>query len=90
MPEVCLLTIKQVCERVALSRARIYERVKAGSFPAPTYLGEKMPRWRSDAIDAWIEEVSAAPKERNIADARRARIAHRHAAEAGEPAPAAA
>ena len=56
--EVCLLTIKQVSARTSLHRARIYERMLAGTFPKSHRLGERTIRWRSDDIDEWIEKVT--------------------------------
>lgn len=42
-----LIRLPQVLDRVALGRAAVYERVKAGTFPAPIKLG---------AASAWVEE----------------------------------
>ena len=50
-----LMTRAQVQLRTGLSRTRIYERIKAGTFPAP----RREPwcasvRWLESEIDAWI------------------------------------
>lgn len=55
-----LLTIKQVREQVGLSRTKIYELLAERKFPQPTYPAPRAPRWRSDEIATWIEEVSDA------------------------------
>ena len=57
---VNLLTVKQVCERIGLSRTAVYEGVAAGRLPRPVYPTPRAPRWRSDEIDAHIERLSEA------------------------------
>ena len=52
-----LLTIKEVAERVSLSRSGIYGMVKLGSFPAPQRVGSKAIRWRASIIQNWIDRL---------------------------------
>ena len=59
--DVQLLTARQVCERVGMSRPALYRRLADGKFPPPVYVGERSPRWRSDALAAWIESLSSNP-----------------------------
>ncbi len=47
-----ILRRKQVESCTGLSRSTIYERVKAGTFPAPVHLGPQSVGW----IEAEIEE----------------------------------
>lgn len=50
-----LMTRPQVQLRTGLSRTRIYERIKAGTFPAPRREpGCASVRWLESEIDAWI------------------------------------
>lgn len=49
-----ILRRKQVESRVGLSRSTIYDRIKAGTFPAPISLGEKAVGWIESEIDAWL------------------------------------
>lgn len=49
-----ILRRKQVEARTGLSRSTIYERVRAGSFPAPISLGAKAVGWVEGEIDAWL------------------------------------
>ncbi len=49
-----LLRFPEVSERVALKRTAIYDRVGAGTFPAPVRLTERAVAWRESDIDAWI------------------------------------
>ena len=55
-----LLTIREVCARVGVSRTTIYARMNERQFPAPIKTGTKSVRWRSDEIDAYIDRLSAA------------------------------
>ncbi len=55
-----LLTIREVCARVGVSRTTIYARMNERQFPAPIKIGTKSVRWRSDEIDAYIDRLSAA------------------------------
>ena len=43
-----------------LSRASIYARIKAGTFPPPVRLGPNAVAWRAEDIDRWIEELPVA------------------------------
>ena len=54
-----LLNVKQVCAQVGLARPTVYARMAAGAFPKPIYLAKRAPRWRSDEIAAWIEQLTA-------------------------------
>ena len=57
--ELILLSVREVCRRVGLSRPSIYKRMGAGRFPRPIYPAPRAPRWRSDEIAEWIERLSA-------------------------------
>ena len=49
-----LLTLKQVCARVALSRASVYRRLREGGFPEPVRVGVRAVRWHATDVDAWV------------------------------------
>ena len=49
-----ILRRKQVEARIGLSRSTIYERIKAGTFPAPISLVAKSVGWIESEIDAWL------------------------------------
>lgn len=49
-----ILRRKQVEARTGLSRSTIYDRIKAGTFPAPVSLGEKAVGWIESEVDAWL------------------------------------
>jgi len=54
-----LLRLPQVIERTALGRSTLYDRIAAGTFPAPVPLTATARAWRSDEVDAWIEARTA-------------------------------
>lgn len=51
-----ILRRKQVEGRTGLSRSTIYERIKAGTFPAPISLGAKAVGWIESEIDTWLSD----------------------------------
>lgn len=54
-----LLKIAEVQKRAQLSRASIYNYVKAGKFPAPVKLG-KHSRWVESEVEQYIGQLMAA------------------------------
>ncbi|MES0020217.1 AlpA family phage regulatory protein [Mesorhizobium sp. M0036] len=54
-----LLSMKQVLERIPLSKTEIYRRIRAGTFPIPIRLGPARIAFSADEIDAWILSRSA-------------------------------
>ena len=57
-PELQLLTADAVAERIGFSRMTLHRWVKRGLFPAPIYCAPRVPRWRADEIESWIERLS--------------------------------
>lgn len=54
-----ILRFAQVREKTGLSRATVYRRIRAGTFPAPLDIGDGDSRslgWLADEIDAWIAD----------------------------------
>jgi prophage regulatory protein len=49
-----ILRRKRVEARTGLARSTIYERVRAGTFPAPISLGAKAVGWIESEIDDWL------------------------------------
>lgn len=49
-----ILRRPQVQARTGLSRSTIYERIRAGTFPAPVSLGAKAVGWIEGEIDTWL------------------------------------
>ena len=49
-----MLRPPEVMARTGLSRTTIWRRVRAGTFPAPTELGENSIGWPASEITAWL------------------------------------
>lgn len=51
------LRLPDVKQAVGLGRTAIYEKIKAGEFPAPYPLSDsgRAVAWASDEIESWIE-----------------------------------
>lgn len=49
-----MLRAPEVMARTGLSRVTIWRRVRAGTFPAPTELGENSIGWPEAEISAWL------------------------------------
>ena len=57
------LRIKDVVSRVGLSRATIYRKVKASTFPSPYVLSDNCVGWKDSELEVWCstrEQRSAA------------------------------
>jgi predicted DNA-binding transcriptional regulator AlpA len=50
---VCLLSKKQVCDKVSLSPHYVWRLIRAGKFPEGRAFGRRT-LWVSSEIDAWI------------------------------------
>lgn len=53
-----LLKLSDVEATIGLGHSWIYERIKAGEFPAPVKLSERCVRWRESEVAAWIAGLS--------------------------------
>jgi prophage regulatory protein len=63
-PDLQLLDINQVKQRVCLGTSTIYRFMDAGDFPQPMLIGTRAVRWLATDIDAWITARAAAPRRR--------------------------
>ena len=52
--DAILLPMKVVTHLTSLSRATIYRRVQAGTFPKPLHLGGRRVAFARDELDRWI------------------------------------
>jgi prophage regulatory protein len=50
-----ILRIKDVCARTGISRARIYQLMAEGKFPASVELGPNSVGWRERDVAAWLD-----------------------------------
>lgn len=50
-----LLSLRELCGLLKLSKSTIYNKLKAGDFPPPIRLSSRCTRWRSSDISLWVE-----------------------------------
>lgn len=46
--------IREVMQRVGISRTQIYRLIQRGDFPAPVRLSDRISIWRQKDIDEWL------------------------------------
>ena len=49
-----ILRLKAVLERTGLSRATLYRKIEAGTFPRQVRIAPRCAGWRESAITAWM------------------------------------
>ena len=57
MAEVHYLKVKELAQRLGVSRSTIWEWSRTGKLPKPVKLGDAVTRWRSDEIEAALEKL---------------------------------
>ena len=55
MSEEKFMDIKQVTEKVALQKSKIYELISLGQFPKQIKISSRKSVWRNTEILAWME-----------------------------------
>lgn len=50
------LRIRDVCNRVGISRTHLYRLVSRGLFPAPIRLSERVSVWRESEVNGWLHQ----------------------------------
>ena len=53
------IRLREVMERVGMSRAWIYDQISAGRFPRPIKLGERASAWLETEVTAFLESRAA-------------------------------
>ena len=56
MPEQ-LLSVRQVCQRLNVSRTALHYMIRRGEFPEALRLGRSL-RWRESDVDQWIAALA--------------------------------
>jgi prophage regulatory protein len=54
-----LMKLPDVLTRVAISRSKLYAKVKEGTFPAPISLGARAVAWVEQEVEDWIAALVA-------------------------------
>jgi len=52
-----ILRRTQLEARLGLARSSIYKMMDEGTFPRPVKLGRRAVGWRSEDIEAWLEDL---------------------------------
>jgi len=55
LPPPSILRLKDLLQRIRLSRSTIYVKIAAGEFPPPIALGLRAVGWLESDIQKWIE-----------------------------------
>jgi predicted DNA-binding transcriptional regulator AlpA len=59
LPETGFLRQPQVLVFVPISKATLWRRVQAGTFPAPVKLSPRVTVWRAEDVRRWIADQGA-------------------------------
>ena len=52
-----MIPLKEVSTRVGLGKSRLYQKIQAGTFPAPYKLTPGSSRWSNAELTDWIDDV---------------------------------
>ncbi|WP_028029209.1 helix-turn-helix transcriptional regulator [Gemmobacter nectariphilus] len=55
-----IMRLPAVMQATGLSKASIYNGIKAGTFPPSVKLGERAVGWKSDVIAEWVKTRTSA------------------------------
>lgn len=55
-PNERIIRLPQVLDLVGMKKTAAYDRIKAGSFPAPIKLGAQASGWLESEVQQWIRE----------------------------------
>ncbi|WP_334185875.1 helix-turn-helix transcriptional regulator [Novosphingobium sp.] len=59
IPRDRFMRIKEVVARTGLSRATVYRKIDAGTFPEQVRIAERCCGWRESAITEWMRDPVA-------------------------------
>lgn len=57
LPQTGFVRAKLLLRLIPFSKATLWRRVKAGSFPGPVRLSEGITAWRVEDVRRWIQEA---------------------------------
>jgi predicted DNA-binding transcriptional regulator AlpA len=56
------IRINQLIQKLPISKASIWRKVKQGTFPAPVKLSIGITAWRTTDIEAWLSQCEGVSK----------------------------
>ena len=62
-----ILRLKDLRQRIKLSRSTIYAKISAGDFPPPITLGPRAVGWLESEIQTWIASRVAKTRSKSLA-----------------------
>lgn len=65
-PALRYIRMKETCRKTGLSKSTIYERISAGTFPAPVRLGERAVAFIESEVEAWMLAILAANRPQTL------------------------
>ncbi len=54
-----LIPLPEVEGMTSLRRSALFNRIRAGKFPAPTRLSQRCNRWSLQAVQQWVADQTA-------------------------------
>jgi prophage regulatory protein len=51
------LRIKEVMQKVGLSRSQVYRLIQAGMFPSPFKIGSRVSVWSESLVSEWMSGI---------------------------------
>lgn len=60
MSTLRILRLGDIIRMTGLSKATLYRRIRAGSFPRPVRLGPRARGWREEEVRDWLETLPRA------------------------------
>jgi predicted DNA-binding transcriptional regulator AlpA len=60
LPETGFIRKNQLCPHILpFSQATLWRKVKAGTFPAPVKLGDRITAWKVESVREWMNSRTA-------------------------------
>lgn len=59
LPVTGYIRLSHLIRLIPFSRATVWRKVKAGTFPKPYKLSEQITAWRAEDVRAWIDAQGA-------------------------------
>ena len=57
------LRIKEVMQKVGLSRSQVYRLIQAGLFPSPLKIGPRVSVWSESHVEGWMLDIQEQSRE---------------------------
>ena len=65
-PGISILRVKDILEKLRISRSTLHRMRRSGTFPAPIKLGCRCVGWHKSEVEAWIESSSHQARSRLV------------------------